>query len=94
MARPKTPEPEILPGLTVAELQALLDSIDQQAADGDPRLVTAREYATAKNCSLEMARKDIQRLISIGKAEVGPKKPMRKMDGTLQSVSAYRFLVV
>jgi hypothetical protein len=41
-----------------------------------------------------MARKDIQRLISIGKAEVGPKKPMRKMDGTLQSVSAYRFLVV
>ena len=93
MARTKIPEAEILPGLTVAELQDLLNSVDQPA-DGDPKLLTAREYANARKCSLEVARKDIQKLMSIGKAEVGPKKPMRKMDGTRQSVAAYRFLVV
>lgn len=90
----KPMEPEILPGLTVSGLQELLSSVNQQAEDGDPNLLTAREFAKVLDCSLEMARKHIQILMSIGKAEVGPKKPMRKMDGSIQAVSAYRFLVV
>lgn len=85
---------ELLPGLTLEALQDLLDSANEAYADGDPNLLTAREWAEKRRCSLDRARIEIAKLMEIGKAEVGDKKPVRKMDGTVQRVSAYRFLVV
>lgn len=89
MARTRQVEPEILPGLTQSELQALLASVNQDAVEGAAHLVTVREYATRRKVNVERARDEIRKLMDIGKARFGGNKPVPTMNGRITSVSAY-----
>lgn len=89
MARQKQTEPEILPGLTASELQALLASVNQDAVEGAAHLVTVREYAAKRRVNIDRARDEIRKLIEIGKARFGGNKPIPTMNGRMASVFAY-----
>lgn len=89
----KQTSPELLPGLTLAELQEILSSVNQQEVEGAAHLVTTQEYASAKKCSEDRARREIKQLIGIGKARLGGTKPYMAMNGVMQRIPAYEFLV-
>lgn len=93
MARTKQRREEILPGLTSEELNEMLASVDQGAAEGAAHLVTVREYSAKRKVSIERARKEIRELMDIGKARFGGNKPVPSMNGRIQQISAYEFLV-
>lgn len=94
MARRTQPSPELLPGLTLAELQSLLDSANELEGEGDAHMLTTSEYAKARGCNNDRAREEIKTLIDLGKARLGGRKSLRKMNGVIQRIPAYEFLVV
>ena len=94
MARNKPQSPELFPGLTLAELQSLLDSANQLENEGAAHLLTTAEYARARGCSTDRAREEIKTLIELGKARLGGRKPRRTMNGVTQRIPAYEFLVM
>ena len=94
MARRTQSSPELLPGLTLAELQSLLDSANELEGEGDAHLLTTSEYAKARGCNIERAREEIKTLMRLEKARLGGTKPYMAMNGVIQRIPAYEFLVV
>jgi len=89
LAHTKQRREEILPGLTIVELNEMLDSINQGAAEGAAHLVTVSEYAARRKVNRERARNEIKALMSIGKARFGGTKPQMTMSGRVNQSPAY-----